>query len=305
MDVKFITTTAEKLSAVPVVNGQIIALSDQSAYYYDMGDERRCVSGQMIVDKLPEIGQTGIWYISLDQSEEGMYLWDGEKFMQISKLHNVMYITLSTDDNGTITSDKSFAEIKNHVNTGGVAIAFDASNYWNCQMSTITDEVIMFDHFGIIGTSDPVVHHYQYMISNNDSVMMATRALSFSGTVLPNLETENKTIVSAINEVKDIAEIQSDWGENDESKSSHILNRSHYEDRISYITWDGLASSATDTEFVESEYLYRVGNYPQPPSGNLDLDDTYVLINGQRSKFSDLDVLADNGNGSHVVKLVD
>lgn len=36
MDVKFVTTTSVKLETVPIVAGQIIALSDKPGYYYDM-----------------------------------------------------------------------------------------------------------------------------------------------------------------------------------------------------------------------------------------------------------------------------
>ena len=43
MDVKFIKTTSSQLSNLPVVNGQLIALTDISGYYYDMGDVRYAV----------------------------------------------------------------------------------------------------------------------------------------------------------------------------------------------------------------------------------------------------------------------
>lgn len=38
--VKFIKTTTDKLNSIPIVNGQVIALSDKPGLYYDMGNVR-------------------------------------------------------------------------------------------------------------------------------------------------------------------------------------------------------------------------------------------------------------------------
>ena len=44
MDVKFIKCSSSSLSSVPIVDGQIICLTDSSAIYYDMGSARRKAS---------------------------------------------------------------------------------------------------------------------------------------------------------------------------------------------------------------------------------------------------------------------
>lgn len=41
MDVKFLSTTKSKLASLPIINGQIVALSDSDELYYDMGGVRR------------------------------------------------------------------------------------------------------------------------------------------------------------------------------------------------------------------------------------------------------------------------
>lgn len=84
MNVSFIATTLEKLNTVPIVNGQIIALSDANQWYYDMGGSRRLVSGQITVESLPATGEEGIWYISNKPSEKGIHVWNGSKFEHIS-----------------------------------------------------------------------------------------------------------------------------------------------------------------------------------------------------------------------------
>lgn len=44
MEVKFIKCASTKLSSVPVVDGQVIVLTDSSMIYYDMGNARRTAS---------------------------------------------------------------------------------------------------------------------------------------------------------------------------------------------------------------------------------------------------------------------
>lgn len=80
MDVKFITTTSEKLSDLPVVNGQIIALSDISGYYYDMNDTRYTASNIEFVNNLPTSGSANKLYIY----KNNIYTWNGSKFLLAS-----------------------------------------------------------------------------------------------------------------------------------------------------------------------------------------------------------------------------
>ena len=84
MDVKFISTTSEKLSDLPVVNGQIIALSDISGYYYDMNDTRYTASNIEFVNNLPTSGTANKLYIY----ENNIYTWNGSKFLLTSDAPN-------------------------------------------------------------------------------------------------------------------------------------------------------------------------------------------------------------------------
>lgn len=74
MDVKFYYTTAAKLASLPIVNGQIIALSDQTGYYYDMGGQRFRVNSVEVVTTRPTTGVAGVIYIC--SSPEGVYTWN-------------------------------------------------------------------------------------------------------------------------------------------------------------------------------------------------------------------------------------
>lgn len=77
MDVKFITTDSVGLPEVEVANGQLICLSDVDEMYYDMGNERRLVSGTRLVSSLPSEGQDGIIYIILTTDGRAVLsVWD-------------------------------------------------------------------------------------------------------------------------------------------------------------------------------------------------------------------------------------
>lgn len=84
MDVKFITTTAAKLSTVPVADGQIIALSDKDAYYYDMGSIRHRASSTSHLTSLPATGQTDVLYVITSSEDVGIYIWNDTSFECIS-----------------------------------------------------------------------------------------------------------------------------------------------------------------------------------------------------------------------------
>lgn len=125
MDVTYITVKASKLSTVPKVDGQIIAISDKDALFYDMEGERRPVSGQKVVNKLPA-DTSAIYrdtlYIVVEGNNQGVYLWNGLEFIPIAGVNtdeNVktevsgtgkMYITgseESADSTGTLKKHKS------------------------------------------------------------------------------------------------------------------------------------------------------------------------------------------------------
>lgn len=87
MDVKYITATAEQLPTVPIVDGQIIAISNSDAFFYDMGSTRRPVSGQKMVESLPEstdgIYPNTLFYVTSGDNK-GIVWWTGTEFIVVA-----------------------------------------------------------------------------------------------------------------------------------------------------------------------------------------------------------------------------
>ena len=81
MDVTFITTTAAKLNSIPIVDGQVIAISDESSYYYDMSNKRNRVSGTAFVSNLVGTGQENMLYVVSDPA--GLYLYENGEYKSI------------------------------------------------------------------------------------------------------------------------------------------------------------------------------------------------------------------------------
>lgn len=81
MDVTFITTTAAKLNSIPIVDGQVIAISDESSYYYDMNNKRNRVSGTAFVSNLVGTGQENMLYVVSDPA--GLYLYENGEYKSI------------------------------------------------------------------------------------------------------------------------------------------------------------------------------------------------------------------------------
>ena len=62
MEVKFISTTSSRLSELPIINGQLIYLSDLNGTYYDIGSARMFISSMRVVSELPQTGQENVLY---------------------------------------------------------------------------------------------------------------------------------------------------------------------------------------------------------------------------------------------------
>lgn len=76
MKVQFATAPAARLNDVPVVNGQIVSISDGSGYYYDMGGVRRPAAGVVPVSSLPIVGQSNLIYLLLLSNKAKCYVWN-------------------------------------------------------------------------------------------------------------------------------------------------------------------------------------------------------------------------------------
>lgn len=110
MDVKFITTTSDRLDSLAIVNGQVIALSDADGYFYDMGSQRHPVSGIKMVNSLPVAGFQEVFYVVIEDGLPVIYLWDGTQYLQVTSKtrHSVLTqaeydaLTPAQQNNGTI-----------------------------------------------------------------------------------------------------------------------------------------------------------------------------------------------------------
>lgn len=84
MDVKFITTTRDNLADLNIVDGQVIALSDERGYFYDMGGSRYSVDGLQKVTNLPSSGSDDSLYL-LDKGDFVVpYIWNTNKFVPLA-----------------------------------------------------------------------------------------------------------------------------------------------------------------------------------------------------------------------------
>lgn len=87
MDVRYITVKSNKLNTIPIVDGQIIAISDKDAWFYDMEGTRRAVSGQKMVESLPtdtsEIYADTLFFVTSGPNK-GICWWTGTEFKAVA-----------------------------------------------------------------------------------------------------------------------------------------------------------------------------------------------------------------------------
>ena len=92
MDVKYITVDSSKFGPnnPPIVDGQIIALTDKDAWFYDMLGVRRRVSGQLSVSQLPTDNASlfpDTIVVVQGGDSDGIYLWNGSEFHPVAQLN--------------------------------------------------------------------------------------------------------------------------------------------------------------------------------------------------------------------------
>lgn len=76
MDVKFITVRKSNLNAVPVVDGQVLALEDANGMYYDMNSNRYPVSSVRTGSEISGVGYDGELFVLYGNDNPGIYFWD-------------------------------------------------------------------------------------------------------------------------------------------------------------------------------------------------------------------------------------
>lgn len=101
MDVNYITVSSKKLSSVPIKNGQLIALMDKDAWFYDMGGLRHGVTGKRVVAELPQ--DTSDLYpdtlvIVTEGDTKGIFLWTGVEFSLIASANTDSHVKTDKSD---------------------------------------------------------------------------------------------------------------------------------------------------------------------------------------------------------------
>lgn len=76
MDVKFVTVRKSNLNAVPVVDGQVIAVEDANGFYYDQNSQRYPVSRVRVLPKLEGAGRYEEVCVVTSGDAPGLYVWD-------------------------------------------------------------------------------------------------------------------------------------------------------------------------------------------------------------------------------------
>ena len=103
MDVQFTTTTRENLPNLAIADGQIIAISDDNGYYYDMGGVRRSVGGFLTVTSLPESGNKDTIYLLAKGDFATPYAWaESTGFIPLS----VDFITMTYAEYQQLTTEE-------------------------------------------------------------------------------------------------------------------------------------------------------------------------------------------------------
>ena len=76
MDVKFTTVARMNLNTVPIIDGQLVAVQDANAMYYDMNSKRRQIGAVSVCETLSGTGDIGQAVIVTGGQEPGIYVWD-------------------------------------------------------------------------------------------------------------------------------------------------------------------------------------------------------------------------------------
>lgn len=103
MDVKFTTVKKSSLGTVPVIDGQIIALSDYTGFYYDLGSTRRSAGSIRIASSLSGKGNPGELLAVTSGNDQGLYVWDesSNSYMLIASKDTDTYMSFVKDESKT------------------------------------------------------------------------------------------------------------------------------------------------------------------------------------------------------------
>lgn len=188
MEVVFITTTKDKLDTVPVINGQVLALSDADGYFYDHGDKRHSVSGHTIAATLPAVGIAGQTYIITEGTSEypkGLYVWNTStsNWIDVLRLDKTL-LWMHLDDANWQESGISSPSGVSRRELCTVSRRFDGSEFSQCDdgiviLQTSNGKVLFGAWNGTTLTVPPIIEECTFLETGVDIKILLARVVTF------------------------------------------------------------------------------------------------------------------------------
>ena len=183
MDVKFVTVRKSNLNAVPVVDGQVIAVEDANGFYYDQNSQRYPVSCVRVLPKLEGMGRYEEICVVTSGEAPGLYVWDdtSKSYWLIANKDTDLYIRFVKSANlekvyvtGTNGEDDSWEsywnenvhmDLKNGTITavefkGKASDSYKADNATHSQSSDEAEHAKVSDKIGTQTVGDPFTAVY-------------------------------------------------------------------------------------------------------------------------------------------------
>ena len=183
MDVKFVTVRKSNLNAVPVVDGQVIAVEDANGFYYDQNSQRYPVSRVRVLPKLEGVGRYEEICVVTSGDAPGLYVWDDTsksywliankdtdlyiRFVKSANLEKV-YVTGTNGEEDSWESywnDNVHMDLKNGTITavefkGKASDSYKADSATHAQSATESDHAKVSDKIGTQTVGDPFTAVY-------------------------------------------------------------------------------------------------------------------------------------------------
>lgn len=150
MDVKFISTTSDKLSELAILNGQLIYLSDRDATYYDLGNTRNLISSVKLVSSLPStatVQESVLYGLVGSGGEVQANIWDASastyRVLSGGGIATTAAVGLVKPDGTSIVIDSNGTISTNLTSFPSSAVTYDntVSGFSATSVQTALDEV--------------------------------------------------------------------------------------------------------------------------------------------------------------------
>lgn len=104
MDVKFITVTRELFPTVPVIDGQVISIYDETGFYYDTNSTRHSICGTITAETLEDVTnpEEGILYAIYSdlEGDKGAYVYQDGQWICLAETYTQFIGATEATDGG-------------------------------------------------------------------------------------------------------------------------------------------------------------------------------------------------------------